>query len=299
MRVTQNMLNNDMLYNLDNSMQNMGRLQDMLSSGKKITKPSQDPIAAIQGMFYQTNLAENQQFKDNTNEAINWMDQYDSSISEGVNILSRVKDLINQAANDTNTSSDRQKIATEIQQLRDQLGTVANTTFAGKYIFNGTKTLTAPYDPNISDLKTPANIDNTDVNLEVSQGIQIPINVKPSDIFGANGASVFSTLNTVIQDLNNPAVTGTQLSADLGTIEGQLDTFIKVQASVGSRTNRIQLMQNRLDTQYNGTTKMLSDAEDADLAQVITDLQNAENVHRAALSAGSRIIQPSLLDFLR
>ncbi|WCK56902.1 flagellar hook-associated protein FlgL [Aneurinibacillus sp. Ricciae_BoGa-3] len=264
-----------------------------------MTKPSQDPIAAIQGMYYRTNLAENQQFKDNTNEATNWMNQYDSSLSEGVNILSRVKDLLTQAANDTNTATDRQNIKTEIEQLRDQLGTVANTTLNGKYIFNGTQTLTPPYDQNLNPPDLTGNIDNTDINLEVSQALKIPVNIKPGDVFGAQGTSVFSTLGKVINDLNDPTKTGTNISTDIGSIQGHLDTFTKVQASVGSRTNRIQLIQNRLDTQYNGSTKMLSDAEDADMAKVITDLQNAENVQRAALSAGSRIIQPSLVDFLK
>jgi flagellar hook-associated protein 3 FlgL len=298
MRVTQNMLSNNMLYNLGSSLSRMERLQDMLATGKKVSKPSHDPIVATRGMLYRTNLSEIAQFRSNTDEAMNWLDQAESSIGEGANILTRVKELLTQAANDTNSNGEREKIAAEIRQLRDQLGSVANTTFAGKYIFSGTNILTPPYDKAAMDLT--GSINDNEINLEVSSNIKIPINVKPNDLFSVNGAgnTVFADLTQVIDHLENGAPTS-DIQSDLTTIQNHIDNFLKVQASAGSRMNRIELLQNRLDTQEFGTEKMLSDAEDADLAKVIIDLQNNENVHRAALAAGSRIIQPTLLDFLR
>ncbi|WCN38133.1 flagellar hook-associated protein FlgL [Aneurinibacillus uraniidurans] len=298
MRITQNMLNSDMLYNLDSSLQRMDRLQEMLSTGKKVSKPSHDPIVASRSMLFRTNISENDQFRSNTDEATNWLDQAESTISQGNTILTRVKELVTQAANETNGPEERQKIGAEITQLRDQLGVLANTTFAGKYIFSGTEIETKAFDESAVPPDLSAAINSDAINIEVSTGIKIPINVPADELFkGTNSETTFDMLDKLITDLNSPTLQDMQ--GHLGKIQNHIENFLKVQASVGARTNRIELTQNRLDTQRDGTEKMLSDGEDADLAKVIMDLQNNENVHRAALSAGSRIIQPTLLDFLR
>ncbi|GED14551.1 flagellar hook-associated protein FlgL [Aneurinibacillus migulanus] len=295
MRITQNMLNNNMLYNLGNSLSRMDRLQDMMSTGKKISKPSHDPMVAIRGMLFRTKLSENEQYRANTDEAVNWLDQAESSISEGGSILARIKDLITQAATDTNGVSEREKISAEVRQLREQLGTVANTTFAGKYIFSGTQILTPPYNGTNID----SGINEDPINLEVSTNIQVQINVTAKEMFGEAPNSTFNMLDKVISHLeSDPAVTD-ELKADLDEVQKHIDNLLKVRASVGGRTNRIELMQDRLETQHDGTEKMISDGEDADPARVIIDLMNNENVYRSALGAGARIIQPSLLDFLR
>ncbi|KIV53495.1 hypothetical protein AM501_15295 [Aneurinibacillus migulanus] len=295
MRITQNMLNNNMLYNLGNSLSRMDRLQDMMSTGKKISKPSHDPMVAIRGMLFRTKLSENEQYRANTDEAVNWLDQAESSISEGGSILARIKDLITQAATDTNGVSEREKISAEVRQLREQLGTVANTTFAGKYIFSGTQILTPPYNGTNID----SGINEAPINLEVSTNIQVQINVTAKEMFGEAPNSTFNMLDKVISHLeSDPAVTD-ELKADLDEVQKHIDNLLKVRASVGGRTNRIELMQDRLETQHDGTEKMISDGEDADPARVIIDLMNNENVYRSALGAGARIIQPSLLDFLR
>lgn len=295
MRITQNMLNNNMLYNLGNSLGRMDRLQDMMSTGKKISKPSHDPMVAIRGMLFRTKLSENEQYRANTDEAVNWLDQAESSISEGGSILARIKDLITQAATDTNGVSEREKISAEVRQLREQLGTVANTTFAGKYIFSGTQILTPPYNGTNID----SGINEDPINLEVSTNIQVQINVTAKEMFGEAPNSTFNMLDKVISHLeSDPAVTD-KLKADLDEVQKHIDNLLKVRASVGGRTNRIELMQDRLETQHDGTEKMISDGEDADPARVIIDLMNNENVYRSALGAGARIIQPSLLDFLR
>lgn len=307
MRVTQNMLSNTMLLNLNNSLTRMDRLQEMLSTGKKISKPSHDPIVAVRGMLYRTNLVENKQFRENTDAAISWLEQSETAISEGVQILMRMKELLTQAANDTNSQGEREKIMQEMVQLRDQLGAVANTSFSGKNIFSGTQITNSAYDQSAQDMRSSPDINNDEINIEVSQQIYVPVNVTPDELFGAQGNSIFTDLGKIDSAGNATSgifqhlqqSDGTAIKNDLAVIQKHMDNFLKVQASVGSRMNRIELIQNRLDTQSYGTEKMLSDEEDADLARVIIDLQNNENVHRAALASGSKIIQPTLLDFLR
>lgn len=486
MRVTQNMLNNTMMRNLNNSLNRMDKLQNMMSSGKKISKPSDDPVIASRGMLYRTSIGENEQFKENTGAANDWLTETETAVSEGRDVLARVKELVTQASNDTLGQGDREKIRDEMMQLRDHLGTVANTTLNGRYLFSGTDTDKAPFNNGVY-----TNQNTQDMNLEVSQGIYLPMNVNGVQLFGqsdtgvsklpivnpsssgqyqaqvkyndswktnlmdtmskliddlkpsayatdesarllaadangnpiydpatgkaklykdgsgdsilkkeaymadqyghllaadANGAPLYNptTGEAVLYDPNlagpnykvfkndafvrngngqllaadasgnpvfdasgkaQPYVPGTSvgvlkfnpnvpLSLDqngavvaaadpaaktpltapsvdtdpkkgsyfsdyLGPIQKHIDNFLQVQSQIGSHMNRLQLIQDRLDAQNGNLQNMMSNGEDADMAQVIMDLQNNENVHKAALAAGSRIIQPTLLDFLR
>lgn len=140
MRITQTMLSNNMLRNLNSSYLKMGKLQEQLSSGSKLTKPSDDPVASVKGMGYRTTLAKNEQYTRNMNEVNSWLDTTDSTLSEVNKALQRVKDLVTQAANDTNTPEDREAMQKEVDQLRLQIRDLANTQQGNKYLFAGTAT---------------------------------------------------------------------------------------------------------------------------------------------------------------
>ena len=78
-----------------------------------------------------------------------------------------------------------------------------------------------------------------------------------------------------------------------------MDNILRVRFGIGARMNRLELTANRLDDDYVNFTKLMSKNEDVDMAEAIMNLQNEENVYRASLSAGAKVIQPSLVDFLR
>lgn len=115
------------------------------------------------------------------------------------------------------------------------------------------------------------------------------------DFKGADGNNVFDLLKKIVADLND----GKPVNTELGNIDQQIDKLLAERATLGARTNRIELIKGRLENEEISVTSLMSQNEDADVAQVITNLKMQENVHRAALGAGSRIIQPTLLDFLR
>jgi flagellar hook-associated protein 3 FlgL len=297
MRVTQGMMSYNMLRDVNSSMERMSRLQDMLSSGKQISKPSDDPIGTIRSLSYRTKLMQIDQYKSNTNEAINWFDATDSALSQAVNVLHTIQDKINQAASDTLTPDDREKIVEEVKQLREQLGTIANTTLDDRYIFNGTDTQNAPYDTTTSQF---TGTNSNALKLELSPAVTMQVNVDGKELFGnkADGSpGLFTTLDKVIQDMQTK--TGKDISNDLGDIQKHIDYFLTVQAQVGARTNRVEMIQDRLTNQNEAAENTLSSIEDTDATKTIMDLQLQENVHRAALAAGSRIIQPTLVDFMK
>lgn len=293
MRVTQGMLAANSLKQISNSYNKLETLQNQLSTGKKITRPSDDPVVATKGMAYRSNLSEVNQYKRNLTEAQSWFDSSESGLEQVNSILQRTKELVVQGLNGTNESDDRQAIAREIEQLKLDYMQVGNTQVAGNYIFNGVNVGAPPVSEDASGMiKSTINLDPFSV--EVSKGIQLRVNIHPENIFGQGAFDLMNNVQTAFEqnDVNSLKDLSTQ-------VDTQLSTLLAERSELGARSNRLELIENRLDSQEITATKMLSNNEDADIEQVITDLTVQESVHRAALGVGAQIIQPTLLDFLR
>jgi flagellar hook-associated protein 3 FlgL len=297
-RVNQNMLNQNMMFNLQKSYEAMDKYQTQLASGKKITKPSDDPVVAVRAMDYQSSLNEIDQFKKNASDAQSWMQTTDDSLSEVTQVLQRVRELTVQGLNGSNDATSRDSIAQEINQLKEHLGEIANTDMGGKYIFAGTDTQTPPYRVNpATSQKEFMNTNQEKMEWQVGKGNTIPVNVSGTDVFNYNGG-IMQVLGNIANDLESSNGIPSNNNY-LSQLDDQMNNLLQVQGDLGARMDRVQLTSSRLDEMENSTTNLLSQDEDADIAQVITNLQSQENVHRAALSVGARIIQPSLVDFLR
>lgn len=293
MRVTQGMLAANSLKQISNSYNKLETLQNQLSTGKKITRPSDDPVVATKGMAYRSNLSEVNQYKRNLTEAQSWFDSSESGLEQVNSILQRTKELVVQGLNGTNESDDRQAIAREIEQLKLDYMQVGNTQVAGNYIFNGVNVGAPPISENASGM-IESNINLDPFSVELSKGIQLRVNIHPENIFGQGAFDLMNNVQTAFEqnDVNSLKDLSTQ-------VDTQLSTLLAERSELGARSNRLELIENRLDSQEITATKMLSNNEDADIEKVITDLTVQESVHRAALGVGAQIIQPTLLDFLR
>ena len=302
MRVTQSMLSTNMLRNLSNSYNKLGKLQEQLATQKKITRPSDDPVVAMLGIGYRSDLNQVQQFSRNIGEVNNWLDTTDDALAEGISVLQRLRELTVQASNGTYEEGQREAIAVEIEQLQDQLYTIARTQVGDKYIFNGKNTNNVP---NVVEATNEAGetykkVEFTPgtINIEIFDGITIDVNTSGQLLFD-DLLSEEGSLSQLINVLKDPNTTDEEIGAFLDYLDGQIDTFLKEQAKVGAKQNRVELMEDRISQQEVTATKILSENEDVDMEKVITELLTQGSVHRAALSVGAKIIQPTLVDFLR
>ncbi|PAE25838.1 flagellar hook-associated protein FlgL [Bacillus sp. 7894-2] len=286
MRVTQSMLSNNMLRNLSNSYSRLDKLQDQISTQKKFTKPSDDPVAAMMGMNYRTDLNRIQQFTRNIGEARNWVDSTDDALDKGVLALQRIRELTLQASNGTLEGDQRKAVAEEVKQLKEHLQNLGDTQVGGKYIFNGNQTNVRP---------SESGFQSGTIELEVFSGIKIPVNTEGKALFGdmlSNEGDIQKLITAL--ETNDPAV-GDMLE----NVDKNIDNFLSARALIGAKQNRVELMEDRLSQQEVFSTRILSDNEDIDVEKAIIELTTQESIHRAALSVGARIIQPSLTDFLR
>ncbi|MBF4501295.1 flagellar hook-associated protein FlgL [Savagea sp. SN6] len=348
MRVTQSMLSNNMLRNLSSSYNKMGKLQDQLNTGKKVNRPSDDPVVAMKGIAYRHQVAKVEQFKRNVGDVHNWLDSTDAALDNAGEVLKRARELMVNVPTDSMTYDDRQKIAQELKQLQEGMRDIANSKVGDKYIFSGTKTgsplfingalskekiandyssadsfkgLYEAYDKNgeivvlnnegvpepstdpnnptkeVAYYRLKAEPDNgvqREVKIEVFDGVELQVNTIGHKLFGDIDKR-FTDMIKQIEDPDNQA----DLDTHIKSMDDALNSVLEDRAVVGARQNRAELMDNRLDLQEMAAKKQMSQNEDIDYEVVITDLMTQESIHRAALSIGARIIQPTLVDFLR
>lgn len=291
MRVTQSMLSNNMLRNLTTSYNNMGKVQEQINTGKKVNRPSDDPVVAMKGMGYRMQVDKVAQFQRNLGEVNNYLDSSDDALDKVGSALLRAKDLVGSAANGTMTAADKEKVQTELDQIRAQIQDMANTKVGDKYIFSGTKTATPLYDKQTGgypavDPNNPTAFEKS-VDIEVFDGVTMNVN--------ANVVPLFKEIDEMFSNFN----ADTDFSAAIANVEANMDKVLTTRADIGARQNRVEMMSNRLDSQEASAKKQMSENEDVDMEKAITEMLTLESIHRAALSVGSRIIQPSLVDFLR
>lgn len=301
MRVTQNMLNRNLLANIQRGNSAMEKYMNQLSTGKKINIPSDNPVTAVRSMYYRSSLNEVDQYKRNLDDGLSWMTTTDEALDQLTNVIQRVRELTVQGQSDTNTPNDRQAIAEEINQLKEHLGEIANSKIGGRYVFAGTDVKTPPYradDAVPGSAKEFRNTNNEQLKLQVGQSNHIQFNVLGTDVFNNDGTGgVFKVFSDIVNHFNS---TDSMSDVDfLDKLDYQIDNILKERSELGARMNRLELSTSQVEALEVSTTKLLSQEEDVDISKVIIDLKAQENVHSAALSAGARIIQPTLVDFLR
>lgn len=292
MRVTQSMLSSNMLRNLTQSYEKMGKQQEQIATQKKISRPSDDPVVAMKGVLYRRNLTEVEQYKRNFSEAYNWVENADSSLDKANQAMQRLRELLVQTSNDTYDAEQRKATRAEIEQLKEHIEEIGNTKFGDKYLFNGTDTTNKPLD--VANGVYPEN--NESVEIELSKGVHIKVNIDGTSVFSQE---MFDDIDDIIATLEDENSTGDDINNFITNMDTHMTNLSNERSSLGARYNRIELMDSRVSEQEVIATRVMSDNEDIDFEKVITDMKVQESVHRAALSVGSRIIQPSLMDFLR
>lgn len=311
MRVTNNMLTNNLIYNLNENLKRMEFLQYQQASQKKFRVPSDDPIGVSKSLKFNTDLSKIDQYYRNAEDAYSWMTETESALADINEVFKRIYDLASQAANDTYSDDDLIKIKEEVVELRNHLIQLGNSTYAGRHIFSGFET----------DKKLLNDDGTYNINLKESEIFEYNVGVSETVKVNTLGGSVFG----VVTEENTQNYTGNVGEGDKAyfidvldkfetalenedneeiqnTIERSqncMDRILAVMAEVGAKMNRLELTQNKLEDQKLNTRSLLSYNEDIDLTEVIIELTMAENVYRASLATGARIIQPSLVDFLR
>jgi flagellar hook-associated protein 3 FlgL len=290
-RVTNSMTARTVLSDIQNVQSQLTETQNKLSSGKQLTKPSDDPFGTSRALLYRGELAANNQYQSNVNSATAWLNTTDTALGSISDDAARARDLLLQGANGSMSQTDKNAIADELDQLADSIKTAGNTQYAGSYVFAGAKTGTQPF--TIGGADTYAG-DTTTLNREIDQNVTVPVNVTGDTVV----SPVLAAIRQAAVDLRAGGTPGNLGTSDLNALDAATDNISETRAVVGARQNRMSSALSRLQQINVAQSQQLSDTEDADMAQTMIDFSTQTAVYQAALKAGANLIQPSLMNFL-
>ena len=300
-RITQESLSRTTLSNIKLNYKKMQEIQEKLSSGKQINRPSDDPSGARKVLGLRTEDLQVQQFLDNTEtakEQINYTSNTLESIQE---IFTKIKGLTIQAGNDTLGQSDRKIIANELDELLESVLQNANTDNNGRYIFSGTETLTSAFtatrDSNGNISSVSYNGNNEEIKYQIGPDTFIQVNLPGGKLFQDNKS--FSTLISLRDALKASTFDSTAFSNLRNTLDTATNALSTEITKFGAKANRLEMTTNSLENSQTALKELISYTEDADVASLIMDLKHQENVLLSSLKTGAMVIQPTLLDFLR
>jgi flagellar hook-associated protein 3 FlgL len=296
-RITQRSVSNTMMSGLQSNLGRLQKLQEQLSSGKQMSRPSDSPVKTVEALQFRSTIRRTEQYVRNADDGLAQLGAADAALTDGLALTRRVRDLVLTGMNDTTGPEGRAALAGEIENLRDGLVAVANTRYLDRPVFGGTTAA--------ADAFTPAGTysgDTETVLRTVGPGVQVPVNVTGDSVFGANGdpEQLFRVLDDLAATLRAgaPDLHG-RLTSGLNALDRGIDRVIAALGDVGARSNRLETVKSAAEGSLISLANSLSEVEDIDLPKTIVDLQLQEVAYKAALGATARVVQPSLLDFLR
>lgn len=296
-----------------NEVQNkLDQTSQQISSGRKLTQASDDPVAATQVLALSQSQAINTQFAKNREYLRNQLSISDGALTSINDVLQSINEQVVAAGNGSFSASDRASIAQTLQGQRDQLLALANTTDgAGHYLFAGQKTDTVPYTVDASTGGVSWQGDPQSVQIAADSSLRLATGVSGVDLFASKQAdgtvvdsvSFFTQLNTAISALNDPSSTPASLASSLKNLGDSFSTTLQqvtdAQASIGTRLQQLdyqdQLGQTR-DSQY---TASLSKLQDLDYNKALSDLARQQLILQAAQKTFAQLSDLSLFSFIR
>ncbi|MGW9271112.1 flagellar hook-associated protein FlgL [Microbacterium sp. NPDC055599] len=290
-RVTQSTMTQTAMRQLQANLSELARLQDQATSQKAFAAPSDDPTAAAATLALHAEQRRTEQYARNIDDGLAWVTAADSAITASTSLLSRVRDLTAQGANDgALDATAKEALAVELEGIRGELLAQANTRLLGRSVFAGTSD-TAAFAADYSY----SGVAGSEVTRRVSDAASVRVDTDGAAVFGAGDDSVFALVDRIVADLRS----GTNVGPRLGDIDDRRTAMLGVQGSVGTRQSQIERAKEAAVQNSVSLESRRAAVEDVDSVEVLIRLQAQELVYRSALAVNARVLQPSLMDFLR
>lgn len=304
MRITDRLLVDKVLGNIQRNNQRLAAIQTQVATGKRIGVPSDDPTGAVRSLILRSANAEGQQNQQNLDLAAGWLNSTDTALQDVNLIVQRARELTVQGANETLSAQETAALGTEVDQLLGQALQLANTRSGDRYIFGGFNTKSAAFnllDVNGQPTTTPSgatawqyNGDTGEILRAVAPGVKLGVNVSGDRVF----PQVFDALIGIRDDLKNR--NQASLSEDrLDELDGVQDDVLNALGEVGAKGVRLDLTRKQTSAQLLNNTDLISKTEDVDMSAAAINLNAQQAALQASLATGARVIQSKLIDFLK
>jgi flagellar hook-associated protein 3 FlgL len=306
-RVTEGSIHTRVLANLQRNIAKGAKIQDQLSSGKQLNRPSDSPAGTVSALQLRGETRTSLQYTRNADDGLGWLGTLEQTLGSSSTLVNRARDLTVQGLNSTtNGAQANEALATEIDQIRESLVSYANTRYLDRPVFGGNTTEPVAYDKDggfTGNAYDPADASRTSVSRTVGSNVKVRVDMTGPEAFGDNtDVSAGTTgLFRVLENISAHLRSGdnTALQHDLTSLDKAGNKLKSAISEIGSRYNRITQMKESAQDRLLSVTSQLSDIEDIDLPKTIMDMQLQQTSYQAALAATAKVIQPSLIDFLR
>ncbi|MFZ9594991.1 MAG: flagellar hook-associated protein FlgL [Bdellovibrionia bacterium] len=321
MRVTDHS-NFDMVRDaVQRSRDKMNTLQIQSVSMKKINTPSDDPVGTAKVLEVRTDRMNNDQYQMNSKMAETFLENTDSALAEVSELVLRAKEIaLGQSNSATASDHTRLGVAEEVAQIFKQAIAVANRRVGDRYLFGGFKTQKPPID---ADGRYHG--DRGQMMVEIAKDVFLTMNIPGSEAFNTNAKPEWGQDLSRFNSSSEEGVPSTEgslenvnlfdelqnfrialLTGNMEMIHDSLDRFdqlyskiVSTRTKLGSRLQGLASSMSMIDRQNLTNINLSSVLEDADMAHVSTELNKEESIFKNSLMTSKRLIQPSLLDFLR
>ncbi|MFP4036857.1 MAG: flagellar hook-associated protein FlgL [Desulfobacteraceae bacterium] len=297
MRIANKTIYDTIKNNLFRTSDEMTRANQVISSGKRINRPSDDPVGQVSVLGLRSSLANIEQLGRNITMGRSWLDMAESAMNQTEEVLSEAKALAVQMSNSTQGQTQRESAAQQVEGYIEQILNAANTQVDGRYIFSGTKTDTTPFAYDREQGQVDYQGNGTSFKVRIGKDMEVEVGRDGRDVFGdPDGDSMFKTLIDFAHSLRSNDAAGIQDA--IGELQGQLDSVNSSIAENGARSIRLNLRESIIEDLDLSYTERKSTLEDADLAEAVVDLKTKELAYQAALASSSRVMQMSLVNYL-
>ena len=324
MRITNASMVRSHLYDTQNNLTNMSKINQQISTGKVINTVSDDPHKAIKIMNINNEIKYTEKYNYNRDETVGWMNTTDGALDNVGNLLGEIKETILKVGNGTYSQNEMKSLNEDMNEKIKQLADTLNSTHGGKYLFGGSSVDDAPItvieNPDgtvkleFSKDKNGQTIPNTDdLKADISSGINIDYNISVGEILNikdGNGNTVnlldeINNLSTLMNDIANgdeqtaAKAKETLLNDTKGKIDTLFDHVVNERTSLGVRVSTAEKIKELNDEDILNIQDVLSKTQDTDVVEKFIELKSAEMIYQASIQVGAKLIQPTILDYIR
>ena len=324
MRITNASMVRSHLYDTQNNLTNMSKINQQISTGKVINTVSDDPHKAIKIMNINNEIKYTEKYNYNIDETVFWMNTTDGALDNVGNLLGEIKETILKVGNGTYSQNEMKSLNEDMNEKIKQLADTLNSTHGGKYLFGGSSVddepITVIENPDgtvkleFSKDKNGQTIPNTDdLKADISSGINIDYNISVGEILNikdGNGNTVnlldeINNLSTLMNDIANgdeqtaAKAKETLLNDTKGKIDTLFDHVVNERTSLGVRVSTAEKIKELNDEDILNIQDVLSKTQDTDVVEKFIELKSAEMIYQASIQVGAKLIQPTILDYIR
>jgi len=293
MRITDGMVSRNLLTNINSSRETMNVYSQQQATGKRLNKVSDDPVDYTKVESFRSIIIKNDQYLDGIGLAKGYIDISLTSLEQMNEGIMSAKDIALKASDVSQTQKDYDVYKDQIEDIIEDTISLTNSTFMGNSIFAGTKTDTEnAFIYNSTSVTYTGN--DKKISRKIADNYYVDVNVTGRELINTN---LFSRLIDFKEALANGDIS--TISDSIDRLDEVSESVTKLNSSLGSVKMQIINTENRINTANLNLKSYLSNLEDADMAEAITNYKSEETAYQAALHATSNAINLNILNFLR